>query len=111
MRSDKKHGDSGGSGSDEGTSLATGRKKQRITLNDGKEYELEHLNLNLMIKIEDHFDQPMGELFEKPRVTHTRFVLWMRLKDQYPEIDSPEKLGEMVEMEQLLNYAEIMGVK
>lgn len=76
--------------------LALDPKMDKVKLNDGKEYELSPMNLNILAELEDKFEQPLDELFSKGRLSFIRYLLFMRLKKNYPELDTEEKVGELV---------------
>ena len=83
----------------------------KIKLNDGKEYQLIPVNVNILSDIEDKFDKPFYELFTSGRVKPLRYMLYLRLKDKYPEIDSEEKLGSLMDINTIYDIGEMLGVK
>lgn len=76
--------------------LALEPKMDKITLSDGKEYELSPMNINILAELEDKFEKPLDELFSKGRLSFIRLILFLRLKKGYPELDTEEKVGELV---------------
>lgn len=96
---------------DKDTNLAKPAELTQITLNDGKEYELAPVNVNILAEIEDEFDQPFHKVLGDGRIKPIRYMLWLRLKDKYPEIKSEEKLGTMIDMNTIYNLGELLGVK
>ncbi len=76
--------------------LALEPKMDKITLSDGKEYELSPMNINILAELEDKFEQPLDELFTKGRLSFVRYILFLRLRKGYPELDTEEKVGELV---------------
>jgi len=66
--------------------LAKATQIDRIKLADGKEYELKPLNLNIWADTEDKFGEPYFQLISSGRVKPMRYVVWLRLKDKYPEL-------------------------
>lgn len=68
------------------------------------------MNANMLVEIEDTFDKPIDEVFGTPRIKHVRLLLYLRLRNKYPEIDSEEKLGELLDMEALTKIGKALGV-
>lgn len=81
---------------------------KKITLNDGKEYDLAPVDINLLAEVEDKFEQSFIKIFEGGHIKPIRFLLYLRLKDKYPEIDSEEKLGSMIDLDTLVNIGETL---
>ena len=97
---------------DKGTeSLAKPPVFNKVKLNNGKEYQLVPVDVNILSDIEDKFDKPFYELFTSGRVKPIRYMLYLRLKDKYPEIDSEEKLGSMMDINTIYDIGEMLGVK
>lgn len=92
-------------------SLAKPPVLKEIKLNDGKVYQLVPVDVNILSEIEDKFDKPFYELFTTGRVKPVRLLLYLRLKDKYPEIDSEEKLGSMMDLNTIYEISEMLGVK
>ena len=92
-------------------SLAKPPQLTKIKLNDGKEYQLIPVDVNILSDIEDKLDKPFYELFTSGRVKPLRYMLYLRLKDQYPEIDSEEKLGSLMDINVIYDIGEMLGVK
>jgi len=74
-----------------------------IKLADGKEYELTPLNLNMMIEIEDKFEEPLTQLLDVGKVKVIRYLLFVMLKPKHPDM-TEEKVGKFVTAE-ILNEA------
>jgi len=72
-----------------------------IKLADGKDYTLAPLNLNLLANLEAEFDCDLEELGAKlstGRVaTAFRKLLWLFLRDNYPELKEVD-VGRLVEV-------------
>ena len=82
--------------------LATPRGK-KIKLADGKEYNLSPYNLNMMANLEEEFDCDLDGLAEKlkgRRYTTLRRLLWIFLRDNYPDMTLSEA-GRLVELDQV----------
>jgi len=77
-------------------------KETRALIVDGKEYPLKPLNINMMEVIEDKFDKPWDELISGARMGIFRYIFWICLKDNNPEL-TEEQLGEMVTSETLMD--------
>ncbi len=66
---------------------------KKITLADGKEYDLPPLTLNMMCKAEEHFGKTYEELMKpSPSMAMVRYVLSLRLKM------TEEEAGNLVDM-------------
>ena len=103
--------DTGREGRDTVTkNLALAPKMDKIKLNDGNEYELTPINLNIMAELEEKFDKPLDQLYEKSGMRFVRFLLYLRLKNKYPEFDSEEKVGALVTPDILVQIGSIYGV-
>jgi len=63
-----------------------------------------------MAEIEDKFDQPFHKVLGDGRAAAIRYMLWLRIRDKYPEIDSEGKLGSMIDMNTIYNLGELLGV-
>ena len=92
-------------------SLAKPPVFNKIKLNDGKEYQLIPVDVKRLSDIEDKFDKPFYELFTTGRVKPLRYMLYLRLTDKYPEIDSEEKLGSLMDINTIYDIGEMLGVK
>lgn len=83
-------------------------KQPKMIILDGKEYKLKPLNLNMMEQVEDKFNQPWDELIKGLRIKILKFILWLCLKDNQPEL-TEEKIGELITSETLLDvYSKAM---
>jgi len=90
--------------------LSKGAKKGKITLADGIEYQLSPLNLNMMAEVEDKFDISIADIGANPRMRMLRYILWMRLMPNHPEL-TEEKVGELCDLSILTNNTtQILGV-
>ena len=99
---------------DKNANLARQPELNKITLNDGKEYELEPMNINILVSAEDKFNKPFPQIMDdaqKGYIRVIRYLLWMRIKNKYPEVDTEEKLGSMLDLDVMLNLANVFGVK
>lgn len=92
-------------------SLAKPPGLKEIKLNDGKVYQLAPVDVNILSEVEDKFDKPFFELFTTGRIKPVRYMLYLRLKDKYPEIDSEEKLGSLMDINTIYEISEVLGVK
>lgn len=90
--------------------LAKGAKLRTITLADGKEYELAQMTLNILIQIEDKFEKSYFDLVNSRRMNHIRYIVYLRLKGQYPEL-TEEKVGELVTVDVLAEIATLYGME
>lgn len=90
--------------------LALEPKMDKVKLNDGNEYELTPINLNILAELEEKFDKPMEELYEKSKFGFIRYLLYLRLRGKYPEFDSEKKVGELVTPDILVQIGSIYGV-
>ena len=97
-----------GKGNTAPKNLARPPEIKTIKLNDGKEYELAPVDINLLADVEDKFGQPFGKISEGGRVKPIRYLLWLRLKGKYPEIDTEERLGSMVDLDTLYKLSEVL---
>lgn len=82
--------------------LATSRGKV-IKLADGKDYILSPYNLNIMANLEEEFECDLNGLSKKLKgrtFTTLRRLLWVFLRDNYPEITMAEA-AKLVEMDQV----------
>ena len=79
--------------------LALEPKMDKIKLSDGREYELSPMNINILAELEDKFEKPLDELFTKGRLSFVRYILFLRLRKNYPELDTEEKVGELVTLQ------------
>ena len=105
--------DTGEEGRDKATTnLALEPKMDKIKLSDGREYELSPMNINIYAELEDRFEQPLDELFAKGKLSFIRHLLFLRLKKNYPEFDTEEKVGELVTSLKMVtgNIGKIYGV-
>ena len=99
---------SGKAGNKDTQNLAS-TKITTITLADGNEYELAPVTINLMAEVEEKFDLPFFEIIQKRRVFHIRYIMYLRLRNKYPNL-TEEKVGELVTSETLMEIAKIYGV-
>ena len=67
----------------------------KITLADGKEYELSPLDLNMLVAIEEKFGGKPLETLGNGKLATARFVLYLRLKDKNPSL-TEEAVGKLV---------------
>ncbi len=87
-----------------------GSEHQIITLADGKEYELTPMTLNVMVAVEEKFDKSYFDLVNSRRLSHIRYIVYLRLKDKYPEL-TEGKVGELVTVTVLTEIAKLYGVE
>ena len=80
-----------------------------ITLSDGKEYTMKPVTLNLLVELEDKFDQPASALLISGRIKPIRYLLYLRLKDAYHDL-TEESIGELVDDKVMLHLKDVMGV-
>ena len=92
------------------TNLAQSPKLTKIILGNGKEYKLAPMNANILCSVEDEFDKSIDELLGSGRLSVIRYLIYLRLKDKYPEFDSEEKVGELLDIESMKNLGESLGV-
>ncbi len=90
--------------------LAKGAKLQTIILADGKEYELAPMTLNILVQVEDKFEKSYFDLVNSRRLSHIRYIVYLRLKGKYPEL-TEEKIGELINMDVLTEIAKLYGVE
>jgi hypothetical protein len=90
--------------------LAKGVELVRLTLADGQEYELAPMTLNVMMAVEEKFDKSYFDLVNSRRLSHIRYIVWLRLKGKYPEL-TEEKVGELVTVSVLTEIAKLYGVE
>jgi len=90
--------------------LAQTPEIDKITLADGKEYELAPLNLNMMVEIEDEFGESFDAVLKGNRAKPVRFLLYLRLKEKYPDM-TVEKLGGLIDISVLASLNENLGIK
>ncbi len=74
--------------------LAQTPEIDKITLADGKEYELAPLDINIMAEMEDKFDMSWDDLAKSNRVKPIRYLLLLMLRDKYPHL-TEEKVGSL----------------
>lgn len=84
-------------------------KIDKITLADGKEYELSVLNVNIMADLEEMFDKPFGELVKPPiRMKVFRALLFVRLRPNYSDL-TEEQVGKLVTDDVLVALMKKLG--
>ena len=85
----------------------------KITLSDGKEYELPVISLNTLTEIEAACGcsiDGLMEQFTSSMATTLRNLLCALLKENYPDM-TPEKVGKLVTVDRLKQITdEVMGV-
>ena len=77
----------------------------------GKSYKLSPLNLNVMASIEDEFDcsiDKVGELLDKKRASALRKLIFIFLKDNYPELTITE-VGKNIDVNNLKEVSETIA--
>ncbi|OGO01400.1 MAG: hypothetical protein A2Y59_06710 [Chloroflexi bacterium RBG_13_52_14] len=78
------------------TKLAKEPKIAKVRLADGREYILKPLTARMMAEIEERFDKAWEELTRAPmRKRILIAILFLRLKDNYPEL-TEEQLGNLI---------------
>lgn len=85
-------------------------ERKIITLG-GKDYQLSPLNLNVLADIEEGFDcsvAEMGPKLEKRHASTLRKLLYILLKDQYPEM-TLTKVGELITLSNLGEASEVLA--
>lgn len=90
--------------------LAKGVELNTIVLSDGKEYELAQMTINLASQVEDKFDMSFFELISKRRISHIRFIIYLRLRAKYPDL-TEEKVGDLVTFDVLKKIAKLYGLE
>ena len=90
--------------------LAQTPEIDKITLADGKEYELAPLDVNIMADMEEEFDKPWDDIMMNSRAKHIRHLLYLRMKSKYPNMDE-EKLGSLINIPVLVSLNENVGKK
>ena len=88
--------------------IPTGRE---ITLG-GKAYILSPLNLNALANLEEEFQGGLEKVFEalnKGQASTVRSLLFCLLRDNYPEITTLRRVGEMVSLKDLPAISEVLG--
>ena len=74
-----------------------------IKLADGNEYMMSPYNMNIMANLEEEFDcglEKLGEKLTDRMFTTLRTILWVLLRDNYPDMTLQEA-GKLVEMDQV----------
>lgn len=90
--------------------LAKPAKLGKITLADGKEYELATLDANIMADLEDKFDKTIDELFSGPvRMKVFRALIYARLHPNFPDM-TEEQIGALLTDQVIINMKKTMGV-
>ena len=74
--------------------LGTEEKPIKIRLNDGIEYDLEPLDMNMMVEVEEKFEKPFAEIFRDGWVKPIRYALWLMMKDSAKMRE--EDLGKLI---------------
>jgi len=91
------------------TNLLSTPQPKTIKLADGNEYTLKPFNLNMMEEVEDKFGESWDELTGKLRAKVLRYVLYVSLKPNHPEL-TEKKIGELVTADILANaYTTAIG--
>jgi hypothetical protein len=67
----------------------------RITLADGKEYEIAPLDLNMLIEIEAKFGGSPFDKLKDGKLSTARYIFYLRLRDKNPAI-TEEQVGKLV---------------
>jgi len=91
------------------TNLAKIPDIAKMVLADGKEYELAPVDLNMLVKVEDEFNCPFVEALSGNRIKPIRFFLYLRLKENYPEL-TLETVGKLANATVLENTTQILEV-
>ena len=85
-------------------------KPQTIKIGE-KEYHISPLTLNVMVGLEEEFDcslSDIGDLLTKRQATTLRKLLYILLKDGYPEL-TKDGIGKMVRVEDLEQISTMVG--
>ncbi len=85
-------------------------KITKLTLADGKEYELAPLTLNIMGEVEDKFGMSFFDLIGKRQTKGIRFIVYLRLKKKYPEL-TEEIVGELITVDTLNEIGKLYGIE
>lgn len=91
------------------TNLAQSPKIDKAILADGKEYELAPVNINILADLEDKFDIPFGELMGSGRIKPLRYLIYLRLKPNYPDI-TEEEVGKLIDINVLTKIIKMIGM-
>lgn len=73
--------------------LAQTKTPEKITLGDGKDYELAPVSLNIMADMEATFKESYDKMLGHFSMTHTRHLLFLRLKKKYSLTE--EQVGDL----------------
>ena len=83
--------------------ILTTTRGRKLKLAGGKEYTLAPFNLNTLANLEEEFDCDLENLeskMSKRTATSFRKMLWVLLRENYPDISLSE-VGKLVEVEQM----------
>ncbi len=81
----------------------------RIKLADGGTYTLSPINLNVMVEVEDAFNEPIAKLLESGAVKPIRYILYLRLRRDYPDM-TEEQVGALVDADVLVEIGKVLGM-
>lgn len=91
-------GEKGGDKNARKKSLASVPKIDRLKMSDGEEYDMVPLNMSMLIEFEEEFDGSAMGLLETGRLKYVRYLLYLRLKPNYPDM-TVEKAGKLVDFD------------
>ena len=87
--------------------LAKPARIDRITLADGKEYELAPVTAKIYAELEDKFGKSTDELFDgKIRFKVYKSLIYLRLHKKYPEF-TEEQVGELLTTDAILQSKQV----
>lgn len=81
---------------------------RKITLADGKEYEIGQVTVNTFCDLETKFGQPFTKIFDG-RITPLRYLIFLLIKNKPPEL-TEEILGALITPEILGELRKFIGV-
>ncbi len=95
----------------EPVNLAKAPPINEITLSDGKTYPLAPLNINMLCELEaqDPAGAAASDLLFTGKVKWIRYIIWLRLKVQHPEM-TLEHFGELLTFESMLSIKKQLGL-
>lgn len=103
-------GTSEGKGDRNAKNLAQSPKIDKAKLADGKEYDLAPVNINILADLEDKFDMSFGDLMGSGRIKPLRYLVYLRLKPNYPDLTEDE-VGKLIDMKVLTNIIKTIGME
>lgn len=90
--------------------LAAAPKLNKVTLADGKVYELANLDLNMLCEFEDAYpDKAAADLIGTGKLKYIRYLILLRLKPNYPDM-TIEQVGKLITLDVLINIRKDLGL-